>query len=64
MLANDASFDVSEQIIFWDKLKYTKGVGTQLEGHEEEIDNICRRLKIYERKYLLLKLPNIVRKEY
>lgn len=44
-LANDASFDVSEQIIFWDKLKYTKGVGTQLEGQEEEIDTICRRLE-------------------
>lgn len=44
-LANDASFDVSEQIIFWDKLKYTKGVGTQLEGREEEIDTICRRLE-------------------
>ncbi|WBT08396.1 hypothetical protein PAB09_11050 [Corynebacterium sp. SCR221107] len=45
VLANDASFDVSEQIIFWDKLKYTKGVGTQLERYEEEIDNICCRLE-------------------
>lgn len=43
-MANDASFDISEQIIFWDKLKYTKGVGTQLEGHDEEISEMHRRL--------------------
>lgn len=43
-LANDASFDISEQIIFWDKLKYTKGVGSQLEGQGDEIETICRRL--------------------
>lgn len=43
-LANDASFDISEQIIFWDKLKYTKGVGTQMEGRDEEISDIHRRL--------------------
>lgn len=43
-MANDASFDISEQIIFWDKLKYTKGVGTQLEGRDEEISDMHRRL--------------------
>ncbi|MBA4504743.1 hypothetical protein H0H28_05275 [Corynebacterium sanguinis] len=43
-MANDASFDISEQIIFWDKIKYTKGVGTQLEGRDEEISDIHRRL--------------------
>lgn len=43
-MANDASFDVSEQIIFWDKIKYTKGIGTQLAGREEEILDIHRRL--------------------
>lgn len=43
-LANDASFDVSEQIIYWDKLQYTKGVGTQLEGRDEEISEIHRQL--------------------
>lgn len=43
-MANDASFDVSEQIIVWDKLKFTKGVGTQLEGRDEEISETHRRL--------------------
>lgn len=43
-LANGASFDVSEQIIVWDKLKFSKGIGTQLEGREEEISEIYRRL--------------------
>lgn len=43
-MANDASFDISEQIIIWDKLKYTKGLGTQLEGRDEEISDIHRRL--------------------
>lgn len=43
-MASDASFDVSEQIIFWDKIKLTKGVGTQLEGRDEEISEIYRRL--------------------
>jgi len=43
-MANDASFDISEQIIFWDKLKYTKGVGTQLEGRDEEISDMHRSL--------------------
>lgn len=43
-MANDASFDISEQIIFWDKIKYTKGIGTQLEGRDEEISDIHRRL--------------------
>ncbi|MGP6174285.1 hypothetical protein [Corynebacterium sp. A21] len=43
-MASDASFDVSEQIIFWDKIMFTKGVGTQLEGREQEISEIHRRL--------------------
>lgn len=43
-MVNDASFDVSEQIIVWDRLKFSKGIGTQLEGREEEISEIYRRL--------------------
>lgn len=43
-LARDASFDVSEQIIVWDKLTLTKGLGTPLEGREEEVSQIHRRL--------------------
>lgn len=43
-LARDASFDVSEQIIVWDKLILTKGLGTPLEGREEEVSQIHRRL--------------------
>ncbi len=43
-MSNDVSFDVSEQIIFWNKLKYTKGVGTQLEGQEAEISQIYNQL--------------------
>lgn len=43
-LSNDASFDVSEELITWDKMKYTKGIGTKLEGQIGEIDNIHRRL--------------------
>lgn len=43
-MANDASFDVSEQIIIWDKLRISKGIGTSMEGREEEISEFCRRL--------------------
>jgi len=43
-LRNDASFDVSEELIAWDKLKYTKGIGTKLEGQIGDIENIHRRL--------------------
>lgn len=43
-LAKDASFDVNEQIIVWDKLILTKGLGTPLEGREEEVSQIHRRL--------------------
>lgn len=43
-LARDASFDVSEQIIVWDKLMLTKGLGTPLEGREQEVSEIHRRL--------------------
>lgn len=43
-MANDASFDVSEQIIVWDKLRISKGIGTSMEGREDEIADFCRRL--------------------
>ena len=43
-MANDASFDISEQIIIWDKLLFSKGVGTQLEGRDEVISDMQRRL--------------------
>ena len=43
-LRNDASFDVSEELITWDKMKYTKGIGTKLEGQIGDIENIHRRL--------------------
>lgn len=43
-MANDASFDVSEQIIVWDKLLISKGIGTSMEGREEEISEFHRRL--------------------
>ncbi|KAA8730707.1 hypothetical protein [Corynebacterium tuscaniense] len=43
-LKNEASFDVSEELIAWDKMKYTKGIGTKLEGQIGDIDNIHRRL--------------------
>lgn len=43
-MANDASFDVSEQIIVWDKIMFTKGLGTPLEGREREVSEIHRRL--------------------
>ena len=43
-LANDASFDVSEQIIVWDKLRISKGIGTSMEEREQEISEYCRRL--------------------
>lgn len=43
-LANDASFDLSEQLIVWDKLRLTKGIGTPLEGHDEKIAEIHHRL--------------------
>ena len=43
-LNNDASFDISEELIAWDKMKYTKGIGTNLEGRINDIDDIHRRL--------------------
>lgn len=43
-LAADASFDLSEQIIVWDKLMFTQGIGTALEGREKVIADIYRRL--------------------
>lgn len=43
-LSNDASFEVSEELITWDKMKYTKGIGTKLEGQISDIETIHRRL--------------------
>lgn len=43
-MATDASFDLSEQIIMWDKLMFTQGIGTALEGREKVIADIYRRL--------------------
>jgi hypothetical protein len=45
-MSNDASFDISEELIVWDKLKYTKGVGTRISGQDSEIEDIHRRLTI------------------
>ena len=46
LMSNDASFDISEELITWDKLKYTKGIGTRMEGHDRDIEDIHRRLII------------------
>ena len=43
-LSNDASFDIAEELIAWDKLKYTKGVGTRIAGQEGVIEDMYRRL--------------------
>ncbi|MFH6888689.1 hypothetical protein [Corynebacterium aurimucosum] len=43
-LNNDASFDISEELIVWEKLKYTKGIGTKIAGQNSDIDDIHRRL--------------------
>lgn len=45
-MSNDASFDISEELITWDKLKYTKGIGTRIEGQDGDIEDIHRRLVI------------------
>ena len=45
-LSNDASFDISEELIYWDKLKYTKGIGTKIEGQNRDIEDIHHRLVI------------------
>lgn len=45
-MGNDASFDISEELITWDKLKYTKGIGTRIEGQDDDIEDIHRRLVI------------------
>lgn len=45
-MSNDASFDISEELITWDKLKYTKGIGTRIEGQDSDIEDIHRRLVI------------------
>lgn len=41
---NDASFDISEELIAWDKIKYTKGLGTRMAGQESNIADIHHRL--------------------
>ena len=43
-LARDASFDLAETITRWDTLMLTKGIGTQLQGREEQAAGIHRRL--------------------
>lgn len=45
-MSNDTSFDISEELITWDKLKYTKGIGTRMEGQDRDIEDIHRRLVI------------------
>lgn len=46
LMSNDASFDISEELIIWDKLKYTKGIDTRMEGQDRDIEDIHRRLVI------------------
>ena len=43
-LSNDASFDIAEELIAWDKLKYTKGIGTRIAGQDGVIEDMYRRL--------------------
>ncbi|PAT15875.1 MULTISPECIES: hypothetical protein [unclassified Corynebacterium] len=43
-LSNDASFDIAEELIAWDKLKYTRGIGTRIAGQDSDIEDIYRRL--------------------
>ena len=43
-LSNDASFDIAEELIVWDKLKYTKGIGTRIAGQDGVIEDMYRRL--------------------
>ncbi|TRX43317.1 hypothetical protein [Corynebacterium guaraldiae] len=43
-LSNDASFDIAEELITWDKLKYTKGIGTKIAGQDDAIEDMYRRL--------------------
>lgn len=45
-MSNDASFDISEELIVWDKIKYTKGIGTRIAGQESDIENIHHRLVV------------------
>ncbi|MGJ4075339.1 hypothetical protein ACN4EB_08855 [Corynebacterium macclintockiae] len=45
-MSNDASFDISEELITWEKLKYTKGIGTGIEGQDSDIEDIHRRLVV------------------
>lgn len=43
-LARDTSLDLAETITRWDTLILTKGIGTPLEGREQEAAEIHRRL--------------------
>lgn len=43
-LSNDASFDIAEELITRDKLKYTKGIGTRIAGQDDAIEDMYRRL--------------------
>lgn len=43
-LAQDAAFDLADTITRWDTLLFTKGIGTELQGREEEAADIQRQL--------------------
>ena len=43
-LSNDASFDIAEELIAWDQLKYTKGIDTRIAGQDGAIEDMYRRL--------------------
>lgn len=43
-MSNDASFDIAEELIVWDKLKYSAGIGTNFAVQHLAIEDIHRRL--------------------
>lgn len=43
-MSNDASFDVTEELIIWDELRYSKGIGTKFAGRNSDIEAIHHRL--------------------
>lgn len=44
ILVQDAAFDLADTITRWDTLVFTKGIGTELQGREEEAVAIQRQL--------------------
>ncbi|WP_156119405.1 hypothetical protein [Corynebacterium humireducens] len=44
ILVQDAAFDLADTITRWDTLVFTKGIGTELQGHEEEAVAIQQQL--------------------